>query len=305
MSLVERIGQLKKSRNAVVLVHNYQLGEVQDVADFTGDSLELSRIAAGNSADVIVFCGVHFMAETAFILCPDKTVLLPDACAGCAMANMITPAELQEEKEKHPGVPVVCYINSTADIKALSDVCCTSANAVDVVKRIDTAEVLFVPDRNLGSYVASQTGKKLVLWSGYCPSHERIMPDDITSLKKQYPDAVAVVHPECRPDVIAVADRVMSTGGMVRYAKDNSVREMIVGTEIGMLYRLRKENQGKRFIPVSEQAVCPDMKMITLEKVIAALEEMAPVVKVPEDVRIHAKASVDRMLEVTGDGSKS
>jgi quinolinate synthase len=303
MSLVERLEQLKRERNAVVLVHNYQLGEVQDIADFTGDSLELSRIAAGSSADVIVFCGVHFMAETASILCPDKTVLLPDACAGCAMANMITPSALQKEKEKHPDALVVCYVNSTAEIKAMSYVCCTSANAINVVNNVDAAEVLFVPDRYLGSYISTKTSKKIVLWSGFCPSHARIKPDDIIHLKKRYPDAVVVVHPECRPEVIALADEVLSTGGMVRYAARDDVREMIVGTEIGMLYRLRKENPGKHFIAVSEQAVCPDMKMITLEKVVTALEKMEPVVKVPEDIRIKAKAAVDRMLEVTGDGS--
>ena len=305
MSLVERIEQLKRSRNAVVLVHNYQLGEVQDIADYTGDSLELSRIAAASDADVIVFCGVHFMAETASILCPEKTVLLPDACAGCAMADMITPPELQKEKEKYPDARVVCYVNSTAEIKAMSHVCCTSANAVDVVNSLDAHEILFVPDRYLGSYVSTKTSKKVVLWSGFCPSHARIKPDDINDLKKHYPDAVVVVHPECTPEVIAVADEVLSTGGMVRYAAGNDVKEMIVGTEIGMLYRLRKENPGKRFIPVSEQAVCPDMKMITLEKVVASLERMEPVVKVPEDIRVKAKAAVDRMLEVTGGGSRA
>lgn len=303
MSLTDRIQQLKRSRNAVVLVHNYQLGEVQDIADYTGDSLELSRIAAGSNADVIVFCGVHFMAETASILCPDKTVLLPEACAGCQMADMITPPELRKEQERHPDARVVCYVNSTAEIKAMSYICCTSANAVDVVNSLDAGEVLFVPDKNLGSYVAGKTGKKMVLWSGFCPSHERIKPEDILMLKKDYPGAAVVVHPECRPEVTALADEVMSTGGMVRYAARSDVREMIVGTEIGMLYRLRKDNPGKRFIPVSEQAVCPDMKMITLEKVVAALEKMEPVVKVPEDIRIKAKASVDRMLEVTGGGN--
>jgi quinolinate synthase len=303
MSLVERLEHLKRERNAVVLVHNYQLGEVQDIADFTGDSLELSRIAAGSSADVIVFCGVHFMAETASILCPEKIVLLPDACAGCAMANMITPSELQKEKEKHPDALVVCYVNSTAEIKAMSYICCTSANAVNVVNNVDADEVLFVPDRYLGSYISMKTSKKMVLWSGFCPSHTRIKPDDIIHLKKHYPYAVVVVHPECRPEVIAIADEVLSTGGMVRYAARDDVREMIVGTEIGMLYRLRKENPEKHFIAISEQAICPDMKMITLEKVVTALEKMEPVVKVPEDIRIKAKTAVDRMLEVTRDGS--
>jgi quinolinate synthase len=303
VNLVDRIQQLKQERKAVILVHNYQLGEVQDIADYTGDSLELSRIAAENNAEVIVFCGVHFMAETASILCPDKKVLLPDLAAGCAMADMVTVDELQKAKETHPNAPVVCYVNSTAAIKALSYVCCTSANAVDIVNNIDSDEVLFVPDQNLGKYVAMKTGKQVIFWSGYCPAHARIRPDDVIKCKQDYPNAAVVVHPECTPQVIALADEVLSTGGMVHYAARDDVKEMIVGTEIGMLYRLKKENPGKRFIPVSEQAVCPDMKLITLEKVAASLEKMAPEVEVPEEIRQKAKAAVDRMLEVKRGGA--
>jgi quinolinate synthase len=304
INLIDRIQQLKQERKAVILVHNYQLGEVQDIADYTGDSLELSRIAAESNAEVIVFCGVHFMAETASILCPDKKVLLPDLAAGCAMADMVTVDELQKAKDTHPNAPVVCYVNSTAAIKALSYVCCTSANAVDIVNHIDSDEVLFVPDQNLGKYVAMKTGKHVIFWSGYCPAHVRIRPDDVIKCKQDYPNVAVVVHPECTPQVIALADEVLSTGGMVRYAARNDVQEMIVGTEIGMLYRLKKENPGKRFIPVSEQAVCPDMKLITLEKVAASLEKMAPEVKVPEDIRRKAKTAVDRMLEVKHSGAE-
>jgi len=298
LPLAERISKLKQERNAVILVHNYQLGEVQDIADFVGDSLELSQKAAKTTADVIVFCGVHFMAETASILCPDKTVLLPEKHAGCPMANMITAEQLRQKKGEFPGATVVCYVNSTADVKAESDVCCTSANAVKLVENIANDEILFVPDQYLGHYISTRTDKKIHLWPGYCPTHARIQPQDITRLKQEYPKAKAVVHPECRPEVIAVADEVISTGGMIRYAGREDISEMIVGTEIGIIHRLKKENPGKKFIPVSEQAICPDMKLITLEKVLWSLEDMKPEVKVPEPVRIKAKAAVDRMLEI-------
>ena len=298
LSLEERILRLKKERNAVILVHNYQLGEIQDIGDFVGDSLELSQKAAGTSADVIVFCGVHFMAETAAILCPDMTVLLPDKHAGCPMANMITAEQLRQKKKELPGATVVCYVNSTAKVKAESDICCTSANGIEVVESLDSDEILFVPDQYLGDYIASKTDKKIILWPGYCPTHARIQPQHIITLKQEYPRAKVVVHPECRPEVIAIADEVLSTGGMCRYAKREDVSEMIVGTELGIIYRLRKENPGKRFIPISEQAVCPNMKLITLEKVLWSLEEMNPQVKVPEETRLKAKEAVDRMLAI-------
>jgi quinolinate synthase len=295
--LVEKISALKKKRNAVILVHNYQLGEVQDIADFVGDSLELSQNAAKTGADVIVFCGVHFMAETASILCPDKVVLLPDINAGCPMADMITAERLRAKKKEHPQAVVFCYVNSPAEVKAESDICCTSANAVEVVESLGAPEILFIPDQYLGHYVSERTGKKMILWPGFCPTHVRIRPEMIQELRREYPQARVVVHPECTPDVIALADEVASTSGMCRYARRDDVKEMVVGTEVGIIHRLRKENPGKKFIPVSEQAICPDMKLITLEKVLWALEEMTPEVKVAHEVRLKAIAAVDRMLQ--------
>ncbi len=295
--LVEQIMRLKEKRNAIILSHNYQLGEVQDIADFVGDSLELSQNAAKTRADVIVFCGVHFMAETASILCPDKVVLLPDPHAGCPMADMITAEKLRQKKREHPDAIVVCYINSSAEVKAESDFCCTSANAVKVIERIgDANKILFVPDQYLGHYVSTQTGRKMILWPGFCPTHIRILARDVLRLRSEYSRAKVVVHPECRPDVIALADAVRSTSGICRYAKETDAQEIIVGTEIGIIHRLRKENPGKRFIPASEQAICPRMKLITLESVLWSLEGMTPEVKVPEEIRIRAKAAVDRML---------
>jgi quinolinate synthase len=297
--LAEKISALKKRRNAVILAHNYQLGEVQDIADFVGDSLGLSQKAAETDAGVIVFCGVRFMAETASILSPDKVVLLPDVNAGCLLADMITAKQLRAKKKEHPQAVVVCYVNSPAEVKAESDICCTSANAVRVVESLDAREILFVPDQNLGHYVSTRTGKKMILWPGFCPTHAvMIRPERIRELRQEYPQAKVVVHPECTPEVIALADEVLSTGGMCRYAQRDEVREMIVGTELGIIHRLKKENPGKRFIPVSEQAICPDMKLITLEKVLSSLEEMGPEVKVPEEIRLRAKAAVDRMLKI-------
>jgi len=296
--LIEKILDLKKRRGAVILAHNYQLGEVQDIADFVGDSLELSQRAAETGADVIVFCGVHFMAETASILCPDKVVLLPDINSGCPMADMITAERLRAKKREHPQAVVVCYINSSAEVKAESDICCTSANAVGVIKSLDAQEILFVPDQYLGHYISARTGKKMILWPGFCPTHVRIKPERMKELRQEYPQAKMVVHPECRPEVIALADEVLSTGGMCRYAQRDEVREMIVGTEVGIIHRLRKENPGKRFIPVSEQAICPNMKLITLEKVLWSLQEMNPVVKVTEGIQLRAKAAVDKMLKI-------
>jgi quinolinate synthase len=296
--LTEKILKLKKKRNAVILAHNYQLGEIQDIADFVGDSLDLSQNAAKTDASVIVFCGVHFMAETASILCPDKAVLLPDEHAGCPMANMITAPQLRARRKEHPKATVVCYINSSAAVKAESYICCTSANAAGVVEGVNAKEILFVPDQYLGYYISTKTSKKMILWPGFCPTHARIMPEYIVKLRHENPEAKVVVHPECRPDVIALADEVLSTSGMIRFARREDVQEMIVGTEMGIIYRLKKENPGKKFIPVSEQAICPNMKLITLEKILWSLEEMAPEVKVPEKIRLKAKAAVDRMLAV-------
>jgi quinolinate synthase len=296
--LVDKILTLKKQKNAVFLVHNYQRGEVQDIADYIGDSLGLSQSAAKTDADVIVFCGVHFMAETAAIICPDKTVLLPDIHSGCPMADMITAEQLRQRKKELPGATVVCYVNSTAEVKAESDICCTSANALKVVESLDAGEILFVPDQYLGYYIASRTGREMHYWPGYCPTHVRITSDDITRLKKEHPQAKALVHPECRPEVIELADEVLSTGGMIRYAEESGTREMIIGTESGIIYRLEKENPGKKFIAVSEKAICPNMKRITLEKVLWALEDMKHRVTVPEDIRLKARSAVDRMLEI-------
>jgi quinolinate synthase len=296
--IVDKILALKKRRNAVILAHNYQLGEVQDIADFVGDSLELSQDAARTDADVIVFCGVQFMAETASILCPDKVVLLPDMNSGCLLADTITAERLRAKKKEHPQAVVVCYVNSPAEVKAESDICCTSANAIEVVESLGDRQILFVPDQNLGHYVSTRTGKEMILWPGFCPSHVRIKPEMVKHLRRDYPQAKVVVHPECTPDVIALADEVASTSGMCKYAQRDDVREMIVGTELGIIHRLRKENPGKRFIPASEQAICPDMKLITLEKVLRSLEKMRPRVTLPEEIRLRAKAAVDRMVRV-------
>jgi len=298
-SLVGRILKLKKARNAVILAHNYQLGEVQDIADFVGDSLELSQKAARTDADVIVFCGVHFMAETASILCPDKVVLLPDDHAGCPMADMVTAEGLRQKKQELPGATVVCYINSSAEVKAESNVCCTSANAIKVIESLDGAhDILFVPDQYLGHYIESRTGKKMILWPGFCPTHLRILPQHIVRLKQEYPQAKVIVHPECRPEVIALADEVLSTSGIIKFAQKTEAKEVIVGTEIGIIHQLNKGNPGKRFIPASEQAVCPNMKRISLEKILWSLEEMSPEVKVSEEIRLKAKSAVDKMLEI-------
>ena len=299
VGLEERLQELKAERNAVVLAHNYQRGEVQDAADFTGDSLGLSQQAAETDAEVIVFCGVHFMAETAKIICPDKTVLIPDPTAGCPMANMITARELAEAKRQHPEAAVVCYVNSTAEIKALSDYCCTSANAVKVVGAVPAdREVLFVPDRSLGAYAAKQLGRELILWPGYCPTHHRILADDVERARAEHPDALFICHPECTAPVIALADEVASTSGILRYCRESSALTFIIGTEIGLLHRLRKESPGKEFLSVSPLADCPNMKLNTIEKMVWALEDMVHEVTVDPDVAKQAKRSIDRMLEL-------
>lgn len=297
--LAEDILKLKKERQAIILAHNYQLPEVQDLADFSGDSLGLSQEAAKTGAEVILFCGVHFMAETAAILCPDKTVLMPDLNAGCAMANMITLRQLKEKKKKYPQAVVVTYINSKAEIKAESDLCCTSSNAVKVVQAIpEDKEILFIPDKYLGSYVASQTKRNLILWEGYCPTHRRILPEDILKKKALYPKAEVLVHPECIPEVIAMANKVLSTSGICRYAKESKSGEFIIGTEIGILHRLKKENPEKRFYPASELADCTNMKLNNLEKLLWSLEDLEYKVEVPDDIAKRAKGSIDRMLEI-------
>ena len=297
--LIQKIQQLKRKRNAVILVHNYQIGEVQDIADYTGDSLELSRTASKTNADVIVFCGVRFMAETASILCPDKLVLMPDINAGCPMADMITRDELKALKKEHPKATVVAYVNTSAEVKAEIDICCTSGNAVKVVESLkDASEIIFVPDKYLGHYVSVKANRDLILWDGYCPVHAKILPEDIARQRKAHPKAKIIVHPECTPKVIQLADEALSTSGMCKYAKLSSASEIIVGTEPEMLYRLRKENPRKKFYPLSDQAICQDMKLTTLKKVLWCLENMKYEVKVPEDIQIKAKRAMDRMLEV-------
>jgi len=300
-SLIKKILELKKERKAVILVHNYQPPEVQDIADFLGDSLELSRKAAQTDAEIIVFCGVHFMAETASILCPDKKVLMPDISAGCPMANMVDVISLRKMKEKHPSALVLSYVNTTAEVKAESDICCTSANAIKVVQSLDSdIEIIFVPDKYLGQYVISQTGRKMILWDGYCPVHAKILVDDILKQKREHPDAEVIVHPECTPDVIKLADKVLSTNGMCRYAKETRNKELIVGTEVGIIYRLQKENPDKKFYPASELAICPNMKLGSLEKVLWVLEDIKNEVKVPKEIQLKAIQPVNKMLSITG-----
>jgi quinolinate synthase len=296
--IINEIMRLKKQKNAVILVHNYQRPEVQDIADFTGDSLELSQKAAKTTADVIVFCGVHFMAETAYIINPQRIVLMPDIESGCPMADMITAEALIARKKELKGVTVVCYVNSSAAVKAESDICCTSANAVKVVQSLGDEEILFIPDQYLGQWVAEKTGYPMHLWPGFCPTHMKILPEDILRLKKEHPGAVAMVHPECRPDAKAAADEVLSTGGMIRYVRESPAKEFIIGTETGIMHRLQKENPKKHFIPVTDKAVCPNMKRITLEKVLWSLQDMKHIITVPEDIRVKAFTAVERMLEI-------
>ena len=297
--IIEKIQQLKKQREAVILAHNYQLGEVQDIADFVGDSLDLSLKASQTDAKVIVFCGVHFMAETASILCPDKVILLPDKDAGCPMADMAAVEDLKEKKKNLPDAKVICYVNTSAAVKAECDICCTSSNALKVVATLpkDT-DLIFVPDRYLGSYTAAKSGREISLWPGYCATHIRITAQDIRDARAKHPDAKVLVHPECRSEVVQEADEALGTGGMINYVKQSPLNKFIIGTEIGMLYRLRKENPSKEFIPASDQAICPNMKLINLEKILWSLEDLVYQVKVPDDLRKRAYHPVKRMLEI-------
>ncbi len=297
--LSREILDLKKRGNAVILAHLYQRPEVQDVADFTGDSLGLSQKAAETDADVIVFCGVHFMAETAFILSPDKTVLLPEVNAGCPMADMVTAETLRKKKKEYPDAVVVCYVNSSAEVKAESDICCTSANAVKVVQSVPADKrILFVPDRNLGHYVGLQAGREIIYWEGYCNTHDKLTVEDIQKTKGAHPEAEILVHPECRPEVVALADRVFSTSGMIKYAAESKAREFIIGTESGILHQLHQKCPDKQFYLASKKLVCPNMKSTTLEKVKWALEEMQPRIMVPDSIREKAVVAVDKMMAV-------
>lgn len=295
----EKIRQLVKERNAVILAHNYQPPEIQDVADLCGDSLELSIQAAKTDSKVIVFCGVHFMAETASILSPEKTVLLPRENAGCPMADMVTPSALEARIKELGPMPVVTYVNSSAAVKALSTICCTSANAVKVVNSLKAEEILMIPDKNLARNTAKKTTTRIHLWEGYCPIHDRLTAEDVLRMKKAHPEAVFMAHPECRPEVIALADISLSTSGMIRHAMESDRKVFIVGTEVGMLYPLQKANPGKVFIPASQAMSCEDMKKITLEDILNSLEHLTGEVKVPEEIRIKALSSVERMIQLS------
>ncbi len=322
-SLRDKIQKLKKDLNAIILAHNYQRPEVQDIADITGDSLELSRAAAKTDYRVIVFCGVHFMAESASILSPDKTVLLPEITAGCPMADMVTvkgPRKTRREfytdklgiafefadeftlldmKKKYPGVPVVAYVNTSAAVKAESDICCTSSNVVKVVESLKEDTVICIPDRNLSAYAAKRTKKKIISWDGFCNVHQGHLDiEDVNRARAAHPDAVLVVHPECPPAIQDMADQIASTSGMLRFCKESNHKEFIIGTEEGLLHRLRKESPDKKFYIVSNEMVCPNMKRTRLESVLTAMEKMQYVIKVPEDIRIPAKRALDRMLEI-------
>jgi len=295
----EKIRQLLKEKKAIMLAHNYQPPEIQDLADLCGDSLELSIKAAKTDAKVILFCGVHFMAETASILSPDKTVLLPRKDAGCPMADMVTPGQLKAKLDKLLPMPVVTYVNSSASVKALSTICCTSANAIDVVNSLDEKEIMMVPDRNLAMYTALSTKKKIHLWEGYCPVHEGLTAEACIKVKGKYPEAVFMAHPECRPKVLELADIVSSTSGMIRYAGESEKKSFIIGTEVGLIYALQKANPDKKFYPASACMECMDMKKITVEDVARSLEFMEGEVKVPENIRQPALKAVQRMIDLS------
>jgi len=298
--ITARIEDLRKERQAVILAHNYQLGEVQDVADFIGDSLELSQKAARIEAEVIVFCGVHFMAETAAILAPEKTILMPEIHAGCPMADMITGEDMVEWKKQYPGRKTVCYVNTSAAVKAECDICCTSSNALLVVQSMTGDEILFAPDKNLAAYVARFTPKKVIGWDGYCYVHNNILARDVIEKREKFPEAEIWVHPECRPEVIDLADKVLSTGKMVKEARITDKKDIVIGTESGIIYRMEKENPGKRFYPVKEGALCSNMKKTTLRKVWRALEEMKYRMEVPREISARARSAIEKMVEIQG-----
>ena len=296
--ILEKIEELKAMRNAVILAHNYQPGQIQDLADFTGDSLGLSIKASQTDADVIVFCGVRFMAETAAILSPEKTVLLPEKHAGCPMADMITAEQLRDLKKNHPDALVVCYVNSTAEVKAESDYCCTSANAIEVIESLPKDKpIIFVPDKYLGQFAADRTGREVIFWQGYCPTHVMITADDIKQKKAQFPNAVTLAHPECSEPVKELADQLLSTGQMLKFARQSSEKQFIIATEVGIIHTLKKENPKAEFIAASERAICPNMKKITPEKVAWALEDMRYKITVPKEIAQKAKKALDRMVE--------
>jgi len=298
VELTEKINKLKVEKDAVILAHNYQIGEVQLIADHLGDSLELSRLAANVKDKTIVFAGVKFMAETAKILSPKKKILLPRLDAGCPMADMITVDELRYLKEQHPKAKVVTYVNSGADIKAESDACCTSSNAVAVVSNIDADEIIFIPDRNLGSYVQSQVpNKKIILFEGYCYVHNRIKKQEIADMKELYPKAKFIAHPEVRSEVAEIADEVLSTSGILRYTSSSNAEEFIVATEEGLLERMRRENPSKKFYPALRPKICQNMKRTTLNDVYLSLKHERYEIEVDDEISRKALKSLNEMLK--------
>ena len=296
--ILKKIKQLAWEKNAIILAHNYQPPEIQDIADLCGDSLELSIQASRTSADIILFCGVHFMAETASILSPEKRVLLPNPDAGCPMADMVDPQALVARKKALGNIPVITYVNSSAAVKAVSDICCTSANVIQVVNALDAKEVLMTPDKNLAQYAAANTSKKIHLWEGYCPFHNNLTVQDVALAKSAHPRALFIAHPECPPEVLALADSVQSTSGMIRFAGESREEQFILGTEMGLIYPISKAHPDKKFYPASTQMLCPDMKKITLDQVLASLETLAGEIKVPEDIRLAALGSVQKMIDL-------
>jgi quinolinate synthase len=295
--LVDQIVYWREKRGAVILAHNYQPGEIQDIADFLGDSLALSRQAAESPAQVIIFCGVRFMAESAKILSPDKTVLLPRREAGCPLADTITADQVRQLKKEHPRAAVVCYVNSSAEVKAECDVCCTSSNALQVVEGVEAEEVIFVPDQNLGRYISRFSKKKMIIWDGFCYVHHRIRAEELKRAKEVRPQAVVLVHPECRPEVIDLADQVLSTDGMLRFAQASQAQEFIIGTEEGLIYRLKKENPHKEFFSASRAMVCVNMKIIHLEDVLLSLQRDQFAISIPDEVQKRAQTALNRMLQ--------
>jgi len=292
----KKIRQLAKEKNAIILAHNYQPPEIQDIADLCGDSLELSIKASKTKADIIVFCGVHFMAETAFILSPEKTVLLPHQGAGCPMADMVDPVSLKAKKKELGNIPVITYVNSSAAVKAVSDICCTSANVIKVVNSIDADEILMTPDKNLARYAAANTSKKIHLWDGYCPFHNTLTEKDVHQAKKAHPDALFIAHPECPPKILELADSIQSTSGMIKFAGESDHSSFILGTETGLLYPISKAYPDKKFFPASEKMYCIDMKKINLGNLAASLENLTGEIKVPEDIRKSALGAVQKMI---------
>ena len=299
-NLIKEILSWKEKREAIILAHVYQPGEIQDIADFTGDSLFLSQQAAKTQAKVIVFCGVQFMAETASILSPEKIILLPEIKAGCPLADMAPIEKVKKKLKELPKVAIISYVNSSAVVKSLSDYCCTSANAVQIVQTIPAEkDILFIPDKNLADFTARKTKRNIIPWQGYCPVHNILTKEDVVKIKKLHPQALLLVHPECRPEVCNLAEYIGSTRGIIEFASNNPAREYIIGTELGIFHPLKKNNPEKDFFPASEKMICKDMKLITLEKVLHSLKKLEPRIIVPENIRKKSLKALNRMIEIT------